>query len=132
MQILLIDDDINLSRVLSYQLQKNGYDTKTANSGSAGLELFNKNSFDIVITDIQMPDISGIDVLKNIRRINAKVVVIIITAHGSVDNAIEACKIGANDYITKPFGQEQLLFTIQKSIQLKFTKRKCTVKISTI
>jgi two-component system NtrC family response regulator len=119
MKTLLIDDDINLCKVLAYQLQKNGYDVTTAKNGEEGLSLFSKNIYDIVITDIQMPDISGIDVLRKIRKENEKVIIIIITAHGSVENAIEACKLGATDYLTKPFGQEQLLFVIEKAVQLQ-------------
>ena len=110
MRVLLIDDDVNLCKVLAYQLSKHEYQVTTAPNGEEGLSLFFKNGFDIVITDIQMPDISGIEVLKKIRSKNEKVIIIIITAHGSVENAIEACRLGANDYLTKPFGQEQLLF----------------------
>jgi two-component system NtrC family response regulator len=116
---LLIDDDSNLCKVLAYQLEKNGFSVSTARNGRDGLTLFSKKAFDIVITDIQMPDISGIDVLRSIRNDNEKVIIIIITAHGSVDNAIEACKLGANDYLTKPFGQEQLLFVIEKAVQIQ-------------
>ncbi len=116
---MLIDDDFNLCKVLAYQLEKNGFTVSTAKNGEEGISLFSKNEFDIVITDIQMPDISGIDVLRKIRGENEKVVIIIITAHGSVENAIEACKLGANDYLTKPFGQEQLLFIIEKAVQLQ-------------
>ncbi len=119
MKVLLIDDDFNLCKVLAYQLEKNGFTVSTAKNGEEGISLFSKNEFDIVITDIQMPDISGIDVLRKIRGENEKVVIIIITAHGSVENAIEACKLGANDYLTKPFGQEQLLFIIEKAVQLQ-------------
>jgi len=108
--------------VLGYQLEKNGFSVSTARNGKEGISLFSKNEFDIVITDIQMPDISGIDVLRKIRSENEKVVIIIITAHGSVENAIEACKLGANDYLTKPFGQEQLLFIIEKAVQLQQLK----------
>jgi two-component system NtrC family response regulator len=116
---LLIDDDLNLCKVLEYQLEKNDFSVSTARNGKNGISLFSKDEFDIVITDIQMPDISGIDVLRRIRRENEKVIIIIITAHGSVENAIEACKLGANDYLTKPFGQEQLLFVIEKAIQFQ-------------
>jgi two-component system NtrC family response regulator len=119
MRVLLIDDDINLCKVLAYQLEKNGYTVATANNGEEGVALFSKSDYDIVITDIQMPDISGIDVLRRIRKDNEKVIIIIITAHGSVENAIEACKLGATDYLTKPFGQEQLLFVIEKAVQLQ-------------
>jgi len=119
MRVLLIDDDINLCKVLAYQLEKNNYTVKTANNGEEGLVLFSKSDYDIVITDIQMPDISGIDVLQKIRKENEKVIIIIITAHGSVENAIEACRLGATDYLTKPFGQEQLLFVIEKAVRFK-------------
>ena len=119
MRILLIDDDVNLCKVLAYQLSKHEYQVTTARNGEEGLSLFFKNEFDIVITDIQMPDISGIDVLKKIRSKNEKIIIVIITAHGSVENAIEACRLGANDYLTKPFGQEQLLFIIEKAIQVQ-------------
>ncbi len=122
MKILLIDDDLNLCKVLEYQLEKNGFNVTTARNGKDGIALFSKSEFDIVITDIQMPDISGIEVLRSIRRENDKAVIIIITAHGSVENAIEACKLGANDYLTKPFGQEQLLFVIEKAVRLQQLK----------
>ncbi len=117
--ILLIDDDINLGKVISYQLEQEGYKVDKATKGKDGLALFNKNNYDIVISDIQMPDLTGIDVLTEIRRKDKQVIVIMITAYGSVDNAIEACRLGADDYITKPFGKEQLLFTMGKSLRLR-------------
>ncbi|HID38075.1 MAG TPA: sigma-54-dependent Fis family transcriptional regulator [Calditrichaeota bacterium] len=118
-QILLIDDDINLGKVIGYQLEQEGYRVDTATRGKEGLALFQKNSYDIVISDIQMPDLSGIEVLNEIRRKDKQAVIIMITAYGSVDNAIEACRLGADDYITKPFGKEQLLFTIGKAVRLR-------------
>jgi DNA-binding NtrC family response regulator len=117
--LLLIDDDINLCQVISYQLKKMGYEVDVANSGGEGLKAYKKGSYDIVLTDIQMPDISGIQVLQEIRKQNKEVVIILITAYGSVENALEACRMGADDYITKPFGQEQLLFVIEKAVRLR-------------
>ena len=119
MHILLIDDDINLCKVIGYQLEKQGFRITTAHRGKEGLELFNQKDIDVVLTDIQMPDITGIEVLQKIRQQDKRVVIILITAYGSVDNALEACKIGADDYITKPFGQEQLLFVIEKALRFK-------------
>lgn len=119
MHILLIDDDINLCKVIGYQLEKQGFRITTAHRGKEGLELFSKKDIDVVLTDIQMPDITGIEVLQKIRQQDKRVVIILITAYGSVDNALEACKIGADDYLTKPFGQEQLLFVIEKALQFK-------------
>lgn len=118
-QILLIDDDINLCKVIEFQLQNLGFNVSTANSGKEGLRLYHKQHFDIVITDIQMPDISGIKVLAEIRRQNVQVAIIIITAYGTIENALEACRLGADDYLTKPFGQEQLLFVIEKAVRFK-------------
>ncbi len=119
MKILLIDDDVNLCRIIAYQLEKNGYEVIKTYRGREGLELFEKYEVDIVLTDIQMPDISGIEVLQQIRNKNRQVVIVLITAYGSVENAVEACRMGADDYITKPFSQEQLLFTIEKAIRLR-------------
>jgi two-component system, NtrC family, response regulator len=119
MRVLLIDDDINLGKVIGYQLEKYGYEVDKCSNGTDGIAQFKKNAYDIVISDIQMPDISGIDVLQEVRRINKQVVVIMITAFGSVDNAMEACRLGADDYISKPFGQEQLFFTIEKAVRLR-------------
>jgi len=119
MRALLIDDDINLGKVIGHQLEQNGFLVDRSSNGREGITNFKKETYDIVISDIQMPDISGIQVLREIRRINSQVIVIMITAYGSVDSAVEACRLGADDYITKPFGQEQLLFTIEKAVQLK-------------
>jgi len=119
MRILLIDDDLNLGKVIGYQLTQEGYQVDTATSGRQGLALFNKEDYDIVISDIQMPELSGIDVLKKVRSLNERAIVIMITAYGSVDSAVEACRLGADDYISKPFGKEQLLFTIEKALRFK-------------
>lgn len=119
MKILLIDDDVNLGKVIGHQLKQRNYDVVTFSDGKAALSSFASENFDIVITDIQMPEISGIEILKKIRTYNSETVVIMITAYSSVDNAIEACRLGADDYISKPFGQEQLLFTIAKAVKLR-------------
>lgn len=119
MQILLIDDDKNLCKVLGYQLEKNGHHVHIAHTGENGLKLFDKERLDLVLSDIQLPDISGLEVLQQIRSKNNQVVIILITAYGTVSDALEACRIGADDYITKPFGQEQLLFVIEKAFQLR-------------
>jgi len=118
-KVLLIDDDVNLCRVLSHQLRKNDFEVRTAHSGQEGLRIFSQWETDVVLCDIQMPGLSGIQVLEEIRRQNREVVVIMITAFGSVDNAIEACHLGADDYITKPFSRQQLLFVIEKALRLR-------------
>ncbi len=119
MTILLIDDDLNLSKVIGYQLKQQGYQVHTALNGQEGLKKFKHNPYDAVISDIQMPDMSGIEVLKEVRRMDKQVVFLLITAYGNVESAVEACKIGADDYLTKPFGKEQLLFALQKAVKLR-------------
>ena len=119
LRILLIDDDVNLSKVLAHQLKKQHAQVYVANSGKEGLQLFRENDVDVVLTDIQMPDLSGLEVLHEIRKTDKQVVVIMITAYGSIEGALEACRLGADDYITKPFGQEQLTFLIEKNVRLR-------------
>jgi len=119
MTILLIDDDINLCRVLAFQLEKKGYTVHTANNGKTGLQRFDEYRPTLVITDIQMPDMTGIDVLRQIRRKDKETLIILITAYGTIENAIEACNLGATDYLTKPFSQEQLFFVIEKALNFK-------------
>jgi len=118
-KILLIDDDQSLCKVVSHQLSQSGFAVATAFDGETGLARFREESFEVVLTDLALPDQSGMSVLREIRRINREVVVIIITAFGTVDNAIEACRLGADDYVTKPFGREQLLFVIEKALRLR-------------
>ena len=118
-KILLIDDDESLNRVISYQLQQMGFKVQVATNGEDGLRLFQQHVFDIVITDLQLPGISGMELLSAIRRLDKEVIIIIITAYGTVENAIEASQLGADDYLTKPFGKETLRFVIEKAIQLR-------------
>jgi DNA-binding NtrC family response regulator len=115
MKILLIDDDESLCRVLEHQLKEEGFQVTAVLRGKEGLEYFNNERFDCVITDITMPDIGGLDILREIRARDNQTVIILITAYGTVENAVEACQMGADDYITKPFGIEQLRFVIEKA-----------------
>jgi DNA-binding NtrC family response regulator len=118
-KVLLVDDDENLNKVLSFQLNQMGFDVTTAIDGSSGLNLFKQSTFDIVITDLQLPGMSGMELLTSIRRLDKNVIVLIITAYGTVENAVEASKLGADDYLTKPFGKETLRFVIEKAIQFR-------------
>ncbi|WP_456408557.1 sigma-54-dependent transcriptional regulator [Caldithrix abyssi] len=118
MKALLVDDDINLTKVLSYQLKQSGYSVSVAHSGKEGLKLFKEQIFPLVISDIQMPDINGIQLLEEIRKIDRDAIFILITAFGSIDQAVRACELGADDYLTKPFSREQLIFTIEKAVKI--------------
>jgi len=117
--ILLVDDDENLNKVLSFQLKQMGFNVTAALDGKSGLRLFKQGSFDIVITDLQLPGMTGMELLTAIRLLNKDVIILVITAYGTVENAIEASRLGADDYLTKPFGKETLRFVIEKAIQFK-------------
>jgi len=117
--ILLIDDDSNLNRVTQFQLEEHDYAVTTALNGREGLQKFRQQSPHIIITDLQMPEMSGMELIQEIRKIDKNVIIIIITAYGSVDNAVKACKIGADEYITKPFGIEELIFIIEKTLRFR-------------
>lgn len=118
-KLLLIDDDPSLLRVLEHQLSQAGYEVKTAENLAGAKQSFLEQTFDVVVTDLALPDGSGIDLLKFIRQTNTQVVIIIITAYGTIDNALEACRQGADDYVTKPFSREQLLFALEKALRTR-------------
>src|SRR5262249_53204124 len=115
--ILLVDDNSSLRRVLAHHLTEAGYRALTVADGKAGLDLFTEEQVDMVITDIQMTERSGIDLLRRIKIMNPDTVVLVITAFGSIETAVEAMKLGAHDYITKPFNREELLLTVAKGLE---------------
>jgi nitrogen regulation protein NR(I) len=114
-KVLVIDDEVNLRKVLAAMLRRDGYDVTVAADGEQGLAEFQKNGADIVVTDLVMPKAGGMEVLRAVNTANPDVPVIIITAHGTVDSAVEAIKAGAFDYITKPFDQAELSAVIAKA-----------------
>jgi two-component system NtrC family response regulator len=116
-RILVIDDDASLRRVLEYNLQEEGYDVQVASSGEEGVYLFGQSSPALVITDMKMSGMDGLSVLKEIKERSPETLVIIITAFGTVDAAVEAMKAGAYDYITKPFNRDELKLTVRKALR---------------
>jgi two-component system NtrC family response regulator len=118
-RLLLIDDDESLLKVTAHQLRQFGYEVTAKASGEEGLAVFKASSFAVVVSDLQLPGASGIDVLQEIRRHDRECVVIIITAYGTVEDAVKACELGADDYLTKPFSREQLRFVLEKALRLR-------------
>lgn len=116
-KILIIDDDTSLRRVLEYNLQEEGYEVQAASSGEEGLYLFGLSQPNLVITDMKMSGMDGLMVLRSIKERSPEALVIIITAFGTVDVAVEAMKAGAYDYITKPFNRDELKMTVSKALQ---------------
>ncbi len=118
-KILVIDDDPSLRRVLEYNLQEEGYEVFTAATGEEGLRVFDKYIPDLVITDMKMPDMDGFRVMQGIKERCSDTLVIIITAFGAVDSAVKAMKMGAYDYITKPFNRDELKLTVDKALRMR-------------
>lgn len=117
-RILVIDDEERMCWALERALSHEGYQVVTATRGLQGIDLAQETEPSMVILDLKMPDIDGIEVLKEIKKINPSIPVIMITAHGTIDNAIEAMKIGATDYITKPFKLEELKVHVKQALHL--------------
>jgi two-component system response regulator AtoC len=114
-KVLVVEDESNLRKVLAAMLRRAGYEVTIAEDGAQGLAEFEKNGADIVVTDLVMPKLGGLELLKAVNAAQPDVPVIIITAHGTVDSAVEAIKLGAFDYITKPFDQSELQAVIAKA-----------------
>jgi len=117
--ILLIDDDDNLRRVVRYNLEANGYDVTDRSDGETGIATFVSGRFDVVITDINMPGLSGIDVLERVKEVRPECEVILITAYATVESAVDAMKKGAFDYLTKPFDRSELLIVVERALKLR-------------
>ncbi len=115
MRILLVDDQKSLRRSLSLMLQAAGFDTAEAESGEEALSCLGEQKFDLVITDLRMEGMSGVDLLREIKRRDPMLPVILITAYGSIDSAVDAMRLGAFDYLTKPFREQDILEKIRAS-----------------
>ncbi len=117
MKILLADDDRSLRRVIQFKLEKNGYEVTAVEDGIEALVKLESTSFDLLISDIRMPKMDGLELLEEARKRQPKLKVILITAHATVSQAVLAVKLGAFDYITKPFEDEELLVIIEKALE---------------
>ena len=116
-RILVVDDDESLRRVMQMQLEEAGYEVSVACHGADGLNLIEDIMPALVITDLKMPGISGLDLLRKLRADHPETTVIMITAFGTVSTAVEAMKAGAYDYITKPVDYEQLMLIVNRAME---------------
>jgi len=117
-RILIVDDEPDLLRLLKRSLQEElGCQIETATSGQEALKLLNKQIFDVVLIDMKMPAMSGLELLELLLEENPWLTVVMMTAHGTIETAVEAMKTGAYDFITKPFDTEAIAFTLQKALE---------------
>jgi two-component system NtrC family response regulator len=117
LRVLVVDDDESLRQVMRMQLEEMGYETLEASTGAAALEVLAAEPVSLVITDYRMPGMSGLELLGRVRAAWPLVPVIMITAYGSIGNAVEAIKAGAFDYITKPIDFEQLALVVRRALE---------------
>ncbi|MBI5345008.1 MAG: sigma-54-dependent Fis family transcriptional regulator [Deltaproteobacteria bacterium] len=138
--ILVVEDEEYIRENLCEMLALSGYKTVAVNDGEAGLDAARKNNFDIVLTDLRLPGLSGIDVVRSVKSISPKTQCIILTGFASVETAVEAMRAGAFTYLKKPFGKDELLVTLERAYELhdlknendklkSEIKKKCTAAI---
>jgi nitrogen regulation protein NR(I) len=118
-QVLIVDDEPNLRKILAAQLSRDGYDVMTAEDGERGLALLREHHIDLVVTDLKMPKVDGMALLREALRLDPDLPVVMITAHGTVDTAVEALKIGAFDYLTKPFDKDEVRQIVAKALRTR-------------
>jgi DNA-binding NtrC family response regulator len=116
-KILVVDDEPSICHGCKLILSENGYDVEISYSGREGLEKISNTSFDLVLLDIKLPDMNGIKILKEINEKKNDVCIIMMTGHGTVENAVEAMKNGAFDFITKPFDEKDLVQSVLKALE---------------
>ncbi len=116
-KILIVDDEQSMRDFLSIMLKKEGYEVAAADTAGAGLKAVQGEIFDLVISDVRMPGMDGIELLKAVKEISPETVVVMITAHATAETAVEAMKLGAYDYITKPFKVDEIKLVIQKALE---------------
>src|SRR3989337_1180877 len=120
-KILIVDDEKLMRVSLEDKLTKEGYSVNSLSNAVEGVKLLQSTNFDALITDLRLPKMDGIDFLREIKKASPDTVVIIMTAYGSIENAVTAMKEGAYDYVTKPFSLEELTIKLQKALKHKDT-----------
>lgn len=127
-RILIVDDNKELREILEEFLGGEGHDVEGASDGREALQKHGENPFDLIVTDLNMPEVSGMELIRTIRKDNPDTEFVIITGYASMDSAVEAVRIGAFDYIVKPFRMEELQVVV-KNARDKITLKKLNAKL---
>ena len=117
--ILVVDDELSMRELLEYMLNKEGHKVTCAETGREAIKLLDKNNFDLLLCDIRLGDITGLDVLRAAKTQNPDSVVILISAYATTETAVEAMNEGAYDYVPKPFDKDELMQTISTALDLR-------------
>ncbi|HNW99952.1 MAG TPA: response regulator [Candidatus Cloacimonadota bacterium] len=116
-QILIVDDEKNIRLTLRRSLETLHFEIQEALTGEEALEMINTQHFDLVLLDLKLPGISGLDVIRQVRNTDNPVKIIIISAHGTIEAAVESMKLGASDFIEKPFTPDEIRQLVLKHIE---------------
>jgi two-component system response regulator PilR (NtrC family) len=122
-RILVVDDEPSMREMLRIVLRRDGYDVVLAQNGTDGLERLRTEPFDMLLSDIRMPDISGVEVLRAAKQINQEILAFMMTAFASTDTAVEAMRLGALDYFTKPFSMDEMRLKIRQHLEARRLKQ---------
>ncbi|MEK7205548.1 MAG: sigma 54-interacting transcriptional regulator, partial [candidate division NC10 bacterium] len=121
--VLVVDDEHLIRWSLEQQLRREGYGVLLAETGAEALQKAQAEGPDLVLLDVRLPDADGLEILERLRVANPEAPVIMITAHGGVESAVRAMKLGAHDYVIKPFDMEELKLTVKKALETKILRR---------
>ncbi len=125
--IMIVDDEKKMRHILQLMLEREGFKTEQAENGKVALGMLQKKECGLVITDLKMPEMDGLTLLEEAKKINPDLPVVVITAHGTIESAVQAMQKGAIDFITKPFEEDKILITVKRS--LKISKLSGEVKV---
>ncbi len=124
---MIIDDEENIRKYLGQSLVRDGFEVYTAQYGKEGIKILMKKHMDVVLLDLNLPDIHGLEVLEQLKKIDVESIIIIITAYGDINSAVNAMKLGAYDYLTKPFEVEDIELVINKASRIAGLKDHITL-----
>jgi len=127
-RLLLVDDEERFRTTLSKRLAEKGLAAETAGSGIDALKIVKDRPVDVIVLDIRMPEMDGIETLRQVKKINSEVAVILLTGHANIESAVEGMRLGAYDYLMKPCDLEQLLAKITEAWDAKQAREKKAVK----
>ena len=123
-RLLVVDDEVNLRAVLKGLLEREGYSVDEAGDGKAALEKARTRSYAAVLTDLRMPEMDGAQLLDALRKEQPEIPVVLLTAHGTVQTAVDAMRRGAFDFLTKPFDQAELAQVLERAIASRMVRRR--------
>ncbi|MBP2672397.1 MAG: sigma-54-dependent transcriptional response regulator, partial [candidate division NC10 bacterium] len=121
--ILVVDDERLIRWSLEQQLQREGYAVHSVETGAEALQRMQTDPSDLVLLDVRLPDADGVELLGRLRAADPDCLVVMMTAHGGVESAVRAMKLGAQDYVSKPFDMEELKLTIRKALETRALRR---------